>query len=124
MSPNHASDPVYVSPYYDANPSQLGGGAFLIPDLGGGSIGLARFHLHEKGCIPAHADTALGHGVLETTFVPSGGGRPVVVEIEFYGPIQKGVQNLSWSSQVRVDVGVPIEMTTPVATNNWSSCLA
>ncbi|MFN0132291.1 MAG: hypothetical protein ACKVW3_07165 [Phycisphaerales bacterium] len=56
------------APYYNATSSTLGGGA----------VGLARFHLHDTDCDPVNGGTISG-----------GFNAPGQVELRFYGPIRQ-----------------------------------
>lgn len=80
-------------PYYTNLPSAIGGG----------SIGLAPFHLHETACTPSHNDMTQTT-VLQSDFDSTSDATEVV--IRNYGPV-RGFGGSSLSSVLRIDVQNP-----------------
>lgn len=80
---NHATGtwdaPIYLGPPGDPGTVVLNGPLYELPSgvLGGGSIGLAPFRLHDQSCSPANGDTL--------TLTPGFPAPPIA--LQHYGPI-------------------------------------
>lgn len=75
--------------------------AHLPSELGGGSIGLAPFQLHEEACTPIHDDpTPSLSSIFNPNAEPCGSDYPIV--IRSYGPITKD-DEASWMQTIKVE---------------------
>ena len=75
--------------------------AHLPSSLGGGSIGLAPFQLHEEACTPIHDDpTPSLSSIFDPNAEPCGSDTPIV--IRSYGPISKGDAS-TWMDAIVVE---------------------
>lgn len=75
MSPSDPSDPLYLAPNYNATSAQLGGG----------SIGVVPFALHDNACSPVNPPNGGA-----STQIPMDPGS---VSLEFYGPIREEIED-------------------------------
>ncbi len=75
ISPSAPPSSLYLAPYYDATPAQLGGG----------SVGLVPFHLHDNACSPVNPPNGGA-----STQIPMDPGS---VSLEFYGPIREEIED-------------------------------
>lgn len=72
-----------IGPYYDRTSAELGGGA----------VGLAPYHLHQKDSSPVHKDNTIvgpGDGTFEAD-IPDD-----FIYARFYGPLAKGTSYFTW----------------------------
>lgn len=88
ISPSAAQP--FQAPYYEAKAQVLGGGA----------IGLAAFHLHQKDCRPPHNSNVASDFVLESAF---DNANMWPVEPTGYGPLVRAAGYSNWNQAVRID---------------------
>ncbi|MBX3405528.1 MAG: hypothetical protein KF869_02090 [Phycisphaeraceae bacterium] len=81
--------------------SHTGGVYTNLPSaLGGGSIGLAPFKLHETACTPPHGQEDTPGPILENSSFETTGDMPVLIRL--FGPIVKADPEDSWTDCVHI----------------------